>query len=100
MHPLQSDLKNITFEELEKRKAEINRRMQIMRRNQMHNPEIWNQLELFLESIMTEQQERYQVMNQTHQNPPGSGMVLGTDPLDEDELPHKNPVTRTFKPVQ
>ena len=100
MHPLHSDLKHITFEELEKRKAEINRRMQIMRRNQMQNPEIWNQLEMLLESIMLEQQERYQVMNQQSLNPHGSGMVLSTDPLEDDELPAKNPVTRTFRPVQ
>jgi hypothetical protein len=101
MHPLQDNLKIISFEELEKRKAEINRRMQIMRRTQWHNPEIWNQLELMMESVHQEQQERYLQMNSQSSKNNNSGTVLSTDPLPEDQIPDtQKTVGRQFRPVQ
>lgn len=101
MHPLSDNLKNVSFEELEKRKSEIHKRMQIMRRNQIHTPEIWHQLDAMLSSIQDEQSERYMQQNAQTRNSNQSGVVMSTDPLEEDEIPsQKSAISRTFRPVQ
>lgn len=101
MHPLSDNLKNVSFEELEKRKSEIHKRMQIMRRNQIHTPEIWHQLEAMLSSIQDEQSERYMQQNAQTRNSHKSGVVMVTDPLEEDLVNQKeSAISRTFRPVQ
>lgn len=101
MHPLWDNLKNLSFEELEKRKSEINKRMQVMRRSQNHNPQIWDQLENLLDAILDEQQERFRSQSGNPKQQINSGTVLVTDPLEEDAVnTNSSDVSRTFKPVQ
>ena len=97
MHPLEDNLKSASFEELEKRKTEIMRRMAIMRRNGIQNPQISDQLDMLLDSILAEQEERYMALNsKTIPNP----VVVNTDPLPDDEIPdNKKPRNRDFTPV-
>jgi hypothetical protein len=101
MHPLWDNLKNISFEELEKRKQEIHKRMQLMRRAQNSNPQIWDQLELMLDAIMSEQQDRFNSQSGNLKPQVDSGTVMVTDPLEDDLLPkNTSEISRTFKPVQ
>jgi hypothetical protein len=97
MHPLESNLKTASFEEMEKRKSEIMKRMQILRRNGIENPQIWDQLELLLDSILQEQEERFLALN-TKSTP--NSVVVNTDPLPDDPVPEdKNPRNKNFTPV-
>lgn len=99
MHPLLDNLKSLTYEELEKRVGEIHKRMQIMRRNQIQNSLIWNQLESLLDSLEEEKKDRAMSLNQSpHQIK--TGTVLSTDPLDEDLEQMPVPVqNKTFRPI-
>ena len=99
MHPLFDNMKHLTFEELEKKNVEINKRMQMYARSQTHNPEIWDQLEQMREAIFLEKQERAMKLNrdatdtQTH-------VAINTDPIEGDE-PTK-PTVKTgnrFNPI-
>lgn len=99
MHPLTDNLKSLTYEELEKRVGEIHKRMQIMRRNQIQNPLIWDQLEALLASLEDEKRERAIALNSApKQN--RTGTVLSTDPLEEDlEQLQPEPQNKTFRPI-
>lgn len=99
MHPLFDNIKSLTFEELEKKHAEIHKRMQIYARNQMHNPLIWDQLEQMREAIYVEKQERALKLNRDA-TASLNHVVINTDPLEDDE-PTK-PVNNTnnkFNPI-
>jgi hypothetical protein len=99
MHPLSDSLKNMTFEELEKRTSDIHRKMQIMRRSGISNPMIWNQMEMLLNSINDEKRERAQLLNNPHAQQKQT-VVLNTDPLPEDEPVNSGqPKNTGFKPV-
>ncbi len=99
MHPLTDNLKSLTYEELEKRVGEIHKRMQIMRRNQIQNSLIWDQLEALLDSLEDEKRERALALNTTPQHNK-TGTVLSTDPLDEDlEHLQPEPTNKTFRPI-
>lgn len=97
MHPLHDGLKTASFEDLEQRKTAVHKRMQILRRTQNHNQEIWNQLESILDAIILEQQERYLVMRD--KSPSESPIVVNTDPLDIDQQPQTVPQRTPFRPV-
>ena len=84
MHPLSDNLKSLTFEELEKRSSEILKRMQMLRRAGITNPDIWDQLHALLDSVADEKTERVLLMN-TKVTP--NSVVINTDPLDDDETP-------------
>ncbi len=99
MHPLFDNMKSLTFEELEKKNVEINKRMQMYSRNQMHNPVVWDQLEQMREAIFLEKQERAMNMNRDITDT-SNPVVVNTDPIEDDE-PTK-PTTNTsnkFNPI-
>lgn len=98
MHPLFDNLKSLSYEELEKRSAELHKRMQMYMRNQMHNPQIWDQLMQMQDAIHTEKQERVLKLNQNvpdHAN----HVVVNTDPLPDDAPTKTAPVTNKFNPI-
>ena len=84
MHPLFDNMKSLTFEELEKKNVEINKRMQMYSRNQMHNPMIWDQLEQMREAIFLEKQERAMKLNRDVMETTNH-VVINTDPIEDDE---------------
>jgi hypothetical protein len=84
MHPLSDNLKSLTFEELEKRSSELLKRMQMLRRAGISNPDIWDQLHMLLDSIADEKTERVLVLNNKNSQ---TSVVINTDPLDDDEMP-------------
>lgn len=99
MHPLFDNLKSLSFEELEKRSAEIQKRMQMYMRNQMHNPLIWDQLSQMQESIYAEKLERAQKLNRDASDQ-SSHVVVNTDPLPEDSPTKAAPSTNNkFNPI-
>ena len=99
MHPLFDNMTSLTYEELEKKSAEINKRMQMYSRNRMNNPQIWDQLEQMREAILTEKQERALKLN----SPPDklyNHVVINTDPLDDDEMqPAAANTQNKFNPI-
>jgi hypothetical protein len=100
MHPLYDNMKSFTYEELEKKLGEINKRIQMFQRSANHNPLIWDQLIAMRDSIQEEKIERARVLiDQSVQKSTGS-IVLNTDPLPDDESPVTEPVkSRTFNPI-
>lgn len=97
MHPLSDNLKDQSFEELEKRKAEIMKRFQIMRRSGITNPLMWSQLEALLDAILDEQQERFKTLSDSSAP---DVVVVNTDPLEDDPTPLKDqPRNNRFNPV-
>ncbi len=99
MHPLSDNLKNISFEELEKRSGEILKRMQIVRRGGISNPDIWHQLQNLLDAVTDEKIERAQTMisQATEKN---QSVVINTDPLEDDLLPDdRKPTSKPFTPI-
>lgn len=97
MHPLQDGIKSLSFEELEQRKSQIHKRMQMLRRSGNVNGQIWAQLDQLLDVILAEQQERFASMQDVKQTT--SNVVINTDPLDIDAVP-TGPVQKTpFRPV-
>lgn len=83
MHPLSDNLKSVSFEDLEKRSSEILKRMQIMRRNGIHNPDMWNQLQSLLDAVTDEKIERATLLNQMPMDK-NTHIVINTDPLEDD----------------
>jgi hypothetical protein len=100
MHPLYDNMKSLSYEELEKKLGEINKRIQMFQRNPHHNQLIWDQLISMRDAIQEEKMERARVLiDQSVQKSTGS-VVLNTDPLPDDELPITEPVkSRTFNPI-
>lgn len=98
MHPLSDNLKSLSFEELEKRSSEILKRMQLMRRAQISNPQIWEQLEMLLDGINDEKMERAMVLN-TASNRPTNNVVISTDPLDEEIVAEPKTTNKGFNPI-
>lgn len=96
MHPLADNLKSLSFEDLEKRSSEILRRMQLLRRNNLVNPEIWDQLNLFLDSINNEKMERALLLNNRDKD---TNVVVNTDPLDEEKQVETKQVNKGFSPI-
>ncbi len=96
MHPLSDNLKTISFEELEKRSSEIFKRMQIMRRAQIHNAEMWSQLEMLLDSIQQEKMERAMLLNS---NITEDSVVVSTDPLEDEIKKDVKPARTGFNPI-
>jgi hypothetical protein len=89
----------MTFEELEKRSSDIIRKMQIMRRTGISNPDIWNQMEMFLNSINDEKFERAQLLN-NRESKHNKNVVVNTDPLPDDEVTDSRETKNTgFRPV-
>lgn len=98
MHPLSDNLKSLTFEELEKRSSDILKRMQIMRRAQIANPQMWEQLEMLLAGINDEKMERAIALNSV--NPKGDKtVVVSTDPLDDEIAEEPKSSNRGFNPI-
>jgi hypothetical protein len=97
MHPLLDNLKNLSFEELDRRNNDILKKMQIMRRSGITTPEIWDQLHTLADTIMDEKMERAVRLNDTTSTDP---VVINTDPLDDDAStePTRRP-PRQFTPV-
>ena len=85
-HPLFLDIKEMGYEELERRHADILKRMQKLRAWGQTSHEMWDQLQLLLDTIDAEKQERLTM--QDIQAEPVKHVVVNTDPLpdDEDEL--------------
>jgi hypothetical protein len=99
MHPLFDNLKSLSFEELEKRSAEIHKRMQMYNRNQMNNPLIWDQLTQMQDAIYAEKVERAQKLNREVTDP-ASHVVINTDPLPDDAPTKAAPATNNkFNPI-
>lgn len=99
MHPLDDNLKSMSFEDLEKRKAQIIKRITTMRTTGIHNQDMWDQLQMFLDSIILEQEERFMRIN-TPPSPEDYYIVVNTDPLPDDPPPpDKNPKRDKFTPV-
>lgn len=96
MHPLSDNLKTISFEELEKRSSEIFKRMQIMRRAQISNAEMWSQLEMLLDSIQQEKMERAMLLNT---NITEDSVVVSTDPLEDEIKKDVKPARTGFNPI-
>ena len=98
MHPLSDNLKSLTFEELEKRSSDILKRMQIMRRAQISNPQIWDQLEMLLDGVNDEKMERAMALNSA--NPKADKTVIvSTDPLDDEIAEEPKAGNRGFNPI-
>lgn len=98
MHPLSDNLKSLTFEELEKRSSDILKRMQIMRRAQISNPQMWDQLEMLLNGINDEKMERAIALNSV--NPKADKtVVVSTDPLDDEIAEEPKSGNRGFNPI-
>ena len=99
MHPLNDNLKSISFEELEKRSQEIIKRMQTLRRMGNTNQAVWNQLDLLLESINNEKSERAAVLN-SPQLTNSQQIVVSTDPLEDDQIIDKGQnQQKKFSPI-
>lgn len=100
MHPLSDNLKGMSFEDLEKRSTAILKRMQILRRNGITTPEIWQQLEMLLDSINDEKLERAMLLNLPQNYKSQQNVVVNTDPLEDDE-PLETTVSKpkTFNPI-
>lgn len=98
MHPLSDNLKSLTFEELEKRSNDILKRMQIMRRAQISNPQMWEQLEMLLDGINNEKMERAMTLNNANLKGDKT-VVVSTDPLDDEIAEEPKPSNRGFNPI-
>lgn len=100
MHPLSDNLKELSFEELEKRSSLLLKRMQILRRTGVTTQEIWNQLEMLLDSINDEKLERAMMLNDAAHARKNSHVVVNTDPLEDDEpMDDANTQPRKFTPI-
>jgi hypothetical protein len=98
MHPLFDNMTSLTYEELEKKNVEINKRMQIYARNRMNNPQIWDQLEQMREAIVTEKQERTSKLNAKPDHA-HDHVLINTDPLEDDVLPTVVNTRPKFNPI-
>ena len=100
MHPLSDNLKGMSFEDLEKRSAAIHKRMQILRRNGITTPEVWQHLEMLLDSIHDDTLERAMLLNDPQNGKATKHVVVNTDPLEDDE-PMDTVVNKpkTFNPI-
>jgi hypothetical protein len=99
MHPLLDNIKSLSYEELEKKSTMIQQRLQMMRRGNMQNPLMWDQLLMMQDSINNEKQERAQLLNQSSQPDRGS-VVINTDPLEDDDAADAKPPSRnSFNPI-
>lgn len=99
MHPLLDNIKSLSYEELEKKSSMIQQRLQMMRRGNMQNPVMWDQLMMMMDSISNEKQERAQLLNQAAKPDRGS-VVINTDPLEGDEVMDTKPPSRNnFNPI-
>ena len=97
MHPLEQNLKSLSFEDLEKRSSEILKRMQILRRSQITTPEIWSQLELLLESVNSEKMERALLLNSSNSSKVTTAVNI--DPLEDEVDVEAKSNTRGFNPI-
>jgi uncharacterized membrane protein len=95
MNSLPTNIQAMSYEDLEKRSAEIHKRMQMIHRSGQHNPLVWQQLQAYLEEINQEKQERAGKLNTLVKNMQ-SGVVINTDPLDDDQ-PNDTGVISTSK---
>jgi hypothetical protein len=82
-HPLLPDIKNLGYEELERRHQSILSRMQKMRAWGQTNHEMWNQLQYHLETLDAEKQERLAMQENRDQDP--THVVIDTDPIPDDQ---------------
>lgn len=99
MHPLFDNMQSLSYEELEKRHVEINRRMQMYVRNQMNNPQIWDQLSQMNEALYLEKQERALKLNASLKETTNP-IVVNTDPLEDDEpIQNQKPNNTKFNPI-
>jgi alpha-D-ribose 1-methylphosphonate 5-triphosphate diphosphatase PhnM len=99
MHPLFDNMTSLTYEELEKKNVEINKRMQMYARNRMNNPQIWDQLEQMREAILQEKQERAIKLNSAPDTV-HNHVVVNTDPLEDDEVkPATSNTQNKFNPI-
>lgn len=98
MHALFDNLKNFTFEELEKRHKEIQKRMQMYTVSNMQNQVIWDQLMQMSTAIQSEKLERVSQLSkqeQSHMDP----VVINTDPLEEEKVDTKKKPKQEFSPI-
>lgn len=85
MHPLSLNIQSLSYEDLEKRSIEINKRLQMIRRTNQSNPLVLYQLQLYLDEINQEKQERAIKLNANFKDTQ-SGVVISTDPLEDDQI--------------
>ncbi len=81
-HPLLSDLKNVGYEEIERRRTDIMNRMQRLRSWGHTTSEMWDQLNLILETLDLEKEER--MLTQDGAKETTSSVVVNSDPLEEE----------------
>ena len=91
-HPLLLDIKGLGYEELERRYQSISSRMQKLRAMGQSSHEMWDQLQLMLETLDAEKQERLAMQDYTAADNQDS-VVIDTDPIPDDEtdLPKPKP---------
>jgi hypothetical protein len=82
-HPLLGDLKSVGFEELERRRSDILKRMQRLRSWNQGTSEMWDQFQMLLDALDLEKEER--LLQQDSSKEVSNSVVVNTDPL-EDEL--------------
>jgi hypothetical protein len=92
MHPLVHNIKELSSEELDKKYQEISKRLQKLRAWNQHDHEMYHQLQLMLDGIDLEKEERL-LINIEENNKTESSIVVNTDPLpdDEDQIAKQKP---------
>lgn len=96
MHPLTTNIKELSFEELEKRYQEINKRLQKLRTWNQSENEMYYQLQLMKDDIDFEREERF-MLESNKDLVTESSIVVNTDPLPDDEdqlIKQKQPPNR------
>jgi hypothetical protein len=87
IHPMLMDLKNISYEELDRRYNEVSKRMQKLRAWGQSSSEMWGQFQMILDAVQLEKEER--LIGQDTQSE--QTVLVTTDPLEEeiDEISRK-----------
>jgi ribosomal protein L29 len=83
MQSLTNSVKELSFEELEKRYQEINKRMQKLRMWNQTGHEMYYQLQVLKDEIDFEREERFVI--ESNKDVSESSIVVNTDPLPDDE---------------
>ena len=92
MHPLMIDIKELSMEEIDRRYQELSKRMQKLRAWGQSEHEMYHQLQLMIDGLDLEKQERL-MAGMDEANKKESSIVVNTDPLpdDDDQLAKQKP---------
>jgi hypothetical protein len=82
-HPLLMNIRELGYDELERKHQDIMRRMNQLRSMGQGHSEMWDQLALIMESLETEKSERMLIQNRPPQQDEDS-IWINTDPLPDD----------------